>query len=87
MLNLECGDRIELLYEDSPATTISGTVARLLSDREEGMSAEVEDYIASWIEIIVAEPSDTAAKQCVLLGTDCHYRLNGRQVTIRKIQD
>ncbi len=87
MLDLECGDRIELLYEDTPATTISGTVARLLSDREEGMSAEVEDYIASWIEIIVDEPCEMDTRQCVLLGTDCQYRLNGRQVTIRKMQD
>lgn len=85
MLDLERGDRIEVLYEDAPLTTISGRVVRVLSDREEGMSAEVEEYIASWIEIIVDEPGDTDAKQCVLLGTDCQYRLNGRQVTIRKM--
>jgi hypothetical protein len=30
MLALECGDRIELFYEDSPATTIRATVGRLL---------------------------------------------------------
>ena len=92
MLNLECGDRIELFYEDTPgedtpATTICATVARLLSDREEGMGVEVEDYIACWIEITVDEPSDRDAKQVVLLGTDCQYRLNGRRVTVRKMQD
>lgn len=36
MLNLESGDRIELFYEDAPATAIRATVGRLLSDREEG---------------------------------------------------
>jgi hypothetical protein len=92
MLNLECGDRIELFYEDTPgedtsATTIYATVARLLSDREEGMGVEVEDYIACWIEITVDESCDLDAKQVVLLGTDCQYRLNGRRVTVRKMQD
>ena len=87
MLNLECGDRIELFYEDSPATTIRATVGRLLTDWDEGMGIEVEDYVACWIEITVDEPSDMDTKQVVLLGTDFQYRLNGRRVTLRKRQD
>ena len=58
MLNLKSGDRVELFYEDSPATTIRATVARLLTDRDEGMGIEVEDYIACWAEITVDEPGD-----------------------------
>ena len=87
MLNLKSGDRIELLYEDAPATTIRATVGRLLTDRNEGMGIEVEAYIACWIEITVDEPSDRDANQVVLLGTDFQYRLNGRRVTLRKRQD
>ena len=87
MLNLQSGDRIELFYQDGPATTIRATVGRLLSDWEEGMGIEVEDYIACWIEITVDKPSDMDAKQVVLLGMDCQYRLNGRLVTIRKGQE
>ena len=87
MLNLQCGDRIELFYEDAPATTIRATVGRLLTDRDEGMGIEVDDYAACWIEIAVDEPSDIDAKQVVLLGTDFQYRLNGRRVTLRKRQD
>lgn len=87
MLNLECGDRIELFYEDTPATTICATVARLLSDREEGFGVEVEDYTACCIEITVEEPCGMDVKQVVLLGTDFQYRLNGRLVTVRKMQD
>ena len=87
MANLQCGDRIELFYEDAPATSIRATVGRLLTDREEGMGIEVEDYIACWIEITVDEPGDIEAKQVVLLGTDFQYRLNGRRVTLRKRQD
>lgn len=87
MLNLQSGDRIELSYEDAPATTIRATVGRLLTDTEEGMGLEVEEYAVSWIEIAVDEPADMDAKQVVLLGTDFQYRLNGRRVTLRKKQD
>lgn len=87
MLNLQSGDHIELFYEDAPGTTIRATVDRLLTDRDEGMGTEVEDYTACWIEITVNEPSDMDAKQVVLLGTDFQYRLNGRRVTLRKRHD
>lgn len=87
MLNLQSGAQIELFYEDAPATTIRATVGRLLSDQDEGMGIEVEDYIACWIEITVDEPSDMDAGEVVLLGTDFQYRLNGRRVTLRKRQD
>jgi hypothetical protein len=87
MLNLQSSDRIELSYEDTPGTTIRAIVGRLLTDREEGMGVEIEDYIACWIEITVDEPSDLDAKQVVLLGPDFQYRLNGRPVTLRKMRD
>ena len=87
MLNLKSGDRIEMFYEDSPTTTIRATVARLLTDRDEGMGIEIEDYIAYWVEITVDEPSDRVAKQVVVCGTDFQYRLDGRRVTLRKRQD
>jgi len=87
MLNLQSGDRIELFYEEVPATTIRATVGRLLTDRDEGMGLEVDIYAASWIEITVDEPRDIDPKQVVLLGTDCQYRLNGHPVTLRKRQD
>ena len=87
MLNLESGDHIELLYDDSPATTIRATVGRLLSDRDEAMGIEADDYIACWIEITVDESSDSDANQVVLLGTDFQYWLNGRRVTLRMKKD
>ena len=85
MLNLRSGDQIELFYEDDPATTtIRAIVGRLLTDRDEGMGIEVEDYIARWMEITVVEPSDMDPKQVVLLGTDFQCRLNGRRITLRR---
>lgn len=84
--SLQPGDRIELSYKDTPATTISATVRRLLTDRDKGMSPEIEDYTACWIEISPDESSDTASVQAVLLGTDFQFRLNGRPVSLRKGQ-
>ena len=86
MLNLEPGDRIELSYEDSPATTIRATVRRLLTPQGEAMGEEVEDYIAGGIEITLDGSSDTHVLELVLLGTDFQDRLDGRPVTIRKMQ-
>ena len=83
-LKLKSGDRIELFYEDAPATIICATVDRLLSDRDQGMGIEVEGYIACWMEITLDEPSDIDSKQLVSLGTDFQCRLNGRPVTVRK---
>ena len=83
MLNLRSGDRVEFSYEDGPTTTICATVDRLLTDQDEGMGVEIEDYIARWIEITVDEPSDMDTKQVLLFGADFQYRLNGRPVTLR----
>jgi len=74
MLNVQSGDQIELFYEDAPATTIRATVGRVLTDRDEGMGIEVEDYVAYWMEITVVEPSDTDPKRVVWLGTDFQCR-------------
>jgi hypothetical protein len=86
MLNLQSGDEIELFYEDAPATTIRATVSRLLTDRDEGMGIEVEDYVACWMEITVVEPGNVDPKQVLFLGTDFQCWLNGRVVTLRKRQ-
>lgn len=45
MLNLKSGDRIEMCYEDSPATTIRATVGRLLTDRDEGMASRLKTIL------------------------------------------
>ena len=87
MLSLEPGDRIEIVYQDSPATTVRATVCRVVSDWNEGMGVEVEDYVACWIEITVEEPGDRNVRQYLVLNTDSQYRLNGRRVTLRKRQE
>jgi hypothetical protein len=86
MLELVSGDLIEIIFEDSPDGAIRGTVARVLTDREAGMGAEVEDYIACWAEIAVDEPGDGPDKHVIELCTDFQCRLNGRPITLRKRQ-
>ena len=85
MIDLRTGDRIELFYEDAPAAIMRATVGRLLTDRDEGMGVEVENYIACWVEAAVDKPSDADAKQVLLLGTDFRYHLNARPVIIKEI--
>ena len=46
MPDLVVGDHIELLYEDSPQTVMRATLSRILTDQDEGMGPEVEDYVA-----------------------------------------
>lgn len=86
MLELERGDRIEIVFEDSPATAIRGTVARVLTDSEAGMGAEVQDYIACWAEISVDDPGDGPSQHVIELCTDFQCRLDGRTITLRKRQ-
>ena len=62
MTDLIVGDRIELLYEDSPQTVVRATVNRILTDQEEGMGPEIEDYVACWFEIELAGIEGEGAK-------------------------
>ena len=92
--DLVVGDDTELVYEDRPQTIMHATVSRILTDQEEGMGPEIEDYVACWFEIDVAdaEGEDTtrvslrvdASELAMALGTDFKYSLDGRNVTVRK---
>jgi hypothetical protein len=84
MTDLIAGDQIELVYEDSPQTVMRATVNRILTDEDEGMGPEIEDYVACWFEIELVGIEGEGAKQIVTLGTDFKYSLNGRHVTVRK---
>ena len=85
MLNLQRGDQVEIIFvEDTSADAIRGTVARILTDQEAGMGAEVQDYIACWAEVAVDDPGDGPVLHIIELGTDFQVRLNGRPVNLRK---
>ena len=57
-------------------------VKSVRSDQEQGMSTEVEDYAAIWIE--AQGESGSLANQAftVLLGTDGNSYLEGREISV-----
>jgi hypothetical protein len=84
MEDLFAGDRITLIFDDIACEQRTATVTRTLSDKEEGLGPEVEDYVAYWIEITLDGETCPTMSNVVLL-TNCRYSLDGRFVTIRKI--
>jgi hypothetical protein len=84
MEDLFVGDRINLIFDDIPSEQMTATVTRTLSDREEGLGPEAEDYIACWVEITLDGETCPTMSNVVLL-TNWRYSLDGRSVTIRKI--
>jgi hypothetical protein len=90
---LVAGDDVELIYEDAPQTILRAKVNRILTDRDESLGPEVENYVACWLEIEVTsvEGEDllplapTNAWTCAMaLCTDFTYTLDGRRVRVRK---
>ena len=51
MNDLQLGDQIDIVFADAPGHSARATVTRLLSDQQEGLSSEAEDYIFCWLEI------------------------------------
>jgi hypothetical protein len=84
MEDLLVGDRISLTFDDISRDEITATVCRTLSDTEEGLGPESEDYICLWLEIS-REGETRGAIDNVLLMTNGRYSLDGQFVTIRKI--
>lgn len=86
MEDLLSGDRISVMFDDMPCDEITATVTRTLSDTQEGLGPEVEDYVAYWIEIRRdGNTCPTISNSNVLLLTTGRCWLDGRFVTIRKI--
>jgi hypothetical protein len=80
------GDRISLIFDDTPGEQIIATVNRKLSDCQEGFSPEVQDYVGYWLEISCEE--DKLGGICnVLLLTTGRYWIDGRFVTLRKMYE
>jgi hypothetical protein len=85
MENLCIGDRISLTFDDAPLDQVIATIANRLSDEQEGLGPESEDYVCFWFEI-TREGDSSGAIANVLFMTNGRYSLDGRFVTIRKIE-
>jgi len=81
MEDLVVGDSISLTFADLPVDQIIATVAGTLSNSEEGLGPESEDYVCFWLEI-TREGDTLGALKNLLLMTSGRYSLDGRFVTI-----
>ena len=81
--DFSAGDRISLTFDDAPGQPISATVLRKLSDRQEGLAPEIEDYVDYWLEITCAGDAPETTRYVAQLTTG-RYWSDGRYLTIRK---
>jgi hypothetical protein len=76
------GQRLRWRYADSNELSEAAEVVKVLSDREEGLSREVLDYVALWIDAKYVEDSPKAKTFTIMLGTDDLTYLEGKQIII-----
>ena len=82
--DFSAGDRISLTFADTPDKQIPATVRRKVSDRQEGLAPEIEQYVEYWLEISCAG-DDAQTTRYVAQLTTGRYWTDGRYVTIRKM--
>ena len=84
---LQPGDQVEIVFADTPGHSTRATVARFLSDQQEGLSSEAEDYIFCWLEISPEHQGALGQTQTILLRADWKYYMDGREVEIRRCSE
>ena len=87
MTDLQPGDQIDIMFADAPEHSARAVITRFLSDQEEGLSPEGEDYILGWMEIRPGPQSALGETQIITFGADWKYHLDGREVKIRKCSE
>jgi len=81
------GDRFSFSFLDEEGVpSHRAVVERILSNREEGLSPEIDDYVADWLEALPLDspPKSDAPVQSftVMLGTNNKTYIQGRLVTL-----
>lgn len=79
---IQVGQRFRWKNLSNVSFSGTATVSGVRSDGEVGMSTEVEEYVAVWIEAEGQSGSLEHQTFTVLLGTDGNSYLDGRQVSI-----
>ena len=87
MNDLQPGDQIDIMFADAPGQSARATVSRILSDQQEGLSPEAEDYISCWLEISPEHQGTLGQTQTIVLRADWKYYMDGREVEIRKCSE
>ena len=81
------GDRFSFSFLDEEgARSHRAVVESILSNREEGLSPEIDEYVADWLEALPLDPlpgSEAPLKSfTVMLGTNNKTYIQGRPVTV-----
>ena len=87
MNDLQPGDQIDIVFADAPSQSVRATVTRFLSDQQEGLSPEAEDYVFCWLEICPEDQGTLSQTQTITFGADWKYYMDGREVEIRKCSE
>jgi hypothetical protein len=87
MNDLQPGDQIDIVFADAPGHSTRATVSRFLSDEQEGLSPEAEDYVFCWLEIRPEHQGTSAQTQIILFGADWKCYMDGREVQICKCSE
>ncbi len=80
------GDRVEITFKDDPTRPVVATICAALSDQQEGLSPEIEDYVACWLEVSFASCQDAQGHRSISFGTDYRYSMDGRELSLRKLE-
>jgi hypothetical protein len=81
------GDRFSFSFLDEEGGLSHGAVVEsILSNREEGLSPEIDEYVADWLEALpLDQPPDSnppVKSFTVMLGTNNKTYIQGRLVTL-----
>lgn len=87
MNDLHPGDRIDIMFVDALEQSVKATVRRFLSDQQEGLSPEADNYVSRWMEITLHHPDTLAHTQTVAFCTDWKCYMDGREVKISKCSE
>jgi hypothetical protein len=87
-MELRVGDRVRITFEDDlTGAPLFAHVCRLLSDKQEGLGVEVEDYVADWLEFSETGCEDKASRRTMMLGNDEKPYLDGRPVRVEIVRE
>ena len=80
---IKVGQRFKFnILSDNPSQERHAVVTRVLSNREEGFSPEVDFYLAYWVEARELPETEVSTTLEFERGVDGNVYFNGRQVTI-----
>ena len=85
MTTFSPGDRVELTFTDDPSRPVEVIICSALSDEQEGLSPEIEDYVACWLKVSFGSCEEDKERRSISFGTDFRYSMDGRELALRKL--